>query len=429
MIAAALAIAGTVADPGTGTTGEEMNRIYTANPDPLQWKSFLFHWSYAFWIAPALLLATYVRGRGRWLANIAAVLGFTGMTTMPGMLTIDYVDSAIGQIHGVAAIGEFHAFIDDTMWGLPAMLVPGLVGFALALPRGLPGAVARRAGPLVGARRRGRRERGVRRVDGRRVGDLRRARLLHRLRGGPGASHARPGAVRLSRPRLGAPVRGRPQVAPADGPFVVPGAGSCPPGGGPPRSPRPCRGPAPRVGRGDDSGRHTTARAGDPPRMTKGNQMQDTFVTFQGWVGSEVRHRVVKETSVASFRVGVTPRLRREGDWVDGETGWYTVTVWRTLADHVRQSIRKGDPVIVSGTAAHRDLDAGGGLAEHDDARRRHVGGPRPHPGLQPLVARRPAPGGGRRRGAREAGAADDGSRRRSAGDGGPEGPERERAA
>ena len=77
--------------------------------------------------------------------------------------------------------------------------------------------------------------------------------------------------------------------------------------------------------------------------------MQDTIVTFQGWVGGEVRHRVVKETSVASFRVGVTPRLRREGDWVDGETGWYTVTVWRTLADHVRQSIRKGDPVIVSG--------------------------------------------------------------------------------
>ena len=60
-----LAIAGTVADPGTGTTGEEMNRIYTDNPDPLQWKSFLFHWSYAFWIAPALLLAPYVRGRGR----------------------------------------------------------------------------------------------------------------------------------------------------------------------------------------------------------------------------------------------------------------------------------------------------------------------------------------------------------------------------
>ena len=134
VIAAALAIAGTIADPATGTTGEEMNRIYTNNPDPLQWKSFLFHWSYAFWIAPALLLAPYVRGRGRALANVAAVLGFTGMTTMPGMLTIDYVDSAIGQMYGVAAIGEFHALIDDTMWGLPAMLVPGLIGFVLSLP-------------------------------------------------------------------------------------------------------------------------------------------------------------------------------------------------------------------------------------------------------------------------------------------------------
>lgn len=77
--------------------------------------------------------------------------------------------------------------------------------------------------------------------------------------------------------------------------------------------------------------------------------MQDTFVTFHGWVGGEVRHRTVRDTSVASFRVGVTPRMRRDGEWVDGETGWYSVTVWRGLADHVRQSVRKGDPVIVHG--------------------------------------------------------------------------------
>lgn len=77
--------------------------------------------------------------------------------------------------------------------------------------------------------------------------------------------------------------------------------------------------------------------------------MQETFVTFHGWVGSEVRHRLVRETSVASFRVGVTPRIRKDGDWVDGETAWYSVTAWRTLADHVRRSVRKGDPVIVHG--------------------------------------------------------------------------------
>lgn len=134
VIAAALAVAGTLADPGAGTTGEEMNRIYTANPDPLQWKSVFFHWSYAFWIAPALLLVSLVRGRGRWLANLAGVVGFVGLASMPGLLMIDYVDSAIGQLHGVAAIAEFHAHMEDTMWGVPALMLPGLVGFFLSLP-------------------------------------------------------------------------------------------------------------------------------------------------------------------------------------------------------------------------------------------------------------------------------------------------------
>lgn len=78
--------------------------------------------------------------------------------------------------------------------------------------------------------------------------------------------------------------------------------------------------------------------------------MQDTTVTFAGWVGGEVRHRLTREdTSVAEFRVGVTSRQRKDGGWVDGPTTWYTVTAWRTLADNVRQSLRKGDPVIVTG--------------------------------------------------------------------------------
>lgn len=77
--------------------------------------------------------------------------------------------------------------------------------------------------------------------------------------------------------------------------------------------------------------------------------MSDTFVTFHGWVGADVKHRTPKNTSVATVRVAVTPRVKKGGDWVDGETTWYTVTAWRTLADHVRDSVRKGDAVIVHG--------------------------------------------------------------------------------
>jgi len=77
--------------------------------------------------------------------------------------------------------------------------------------------------------------------------------------------------------------------------------------------------------------------------------MNETFVTFHGWAGSDVRHRRAKDVSVSTFRVGVTPRLKRDGNWGDGETTWYSVTAWRALADHVADSIHKGDPVIVHG--------------------------------------------------------------------------------
>jgi single-strand DNA-binding protein len=78
--------------------------------------------------------------------------------------------------------------------------------------------------------------------------------------------------------------------------------------------------------------------------------MNEAFVTFQGWVGNEVVHRDTGQGSVANFRVGSTPRIRkRSGDWVDGPTSWFSVACWRALADHVRDSVRKGDPVIVHG--------------------------------------------------------------------------------
>jgi single-strand DNA-binding protein len=78
--------------------------------------------------------------------------------------------------------------------------------------------------------------------------------------------------------------------------------------------------------------------------------MNEAFVTFQGWVGNEITHRETPRGNVANFRVGSTPRIRRgNGDWVDGPTSWFSVSCWRGLADNVRDSIRKGDPVIVHG--------------------------------------------------------------------------------
>jgi len=77
--------------------------------------------------------------------------------------------------------------------------------------------------------------------------------------------------------------------------------------------------------------------------------MSDTYVTLHGWVGSDVTFRDPQGVSVVNLRVASTPRLKRDGKWVDGDTTWYSVTAWRQLADNVRGSVRKGDAVIVHG--------------------------------------------------------------------------------
>ena len=77
--------------------------------------------------------------------------------------------------------------------------------------------------------------------------------------------------------------------------------------------------------------------------------MNESYVTLQGWVGGDVDVREVGETTVASFRVGSTPRYHRAGTWVNGETSWYTVNCWRGLAANVRESVRRGDAVVVHG--------------------------------------------------------------------------------
>jgi single-strand DNA-binding protein len=77
--------------------------------------------------------------------------------------------------------------------------------------------------------------------------------------------------------------------------------------------------------------------------------MADTYVTLQGWVGNDVTHKKVNGVSVANFRVATTPRLKRKGEWVDGDTTWYSVAGWRNLADNMSGSVKKGDAVIVHG--------------------------------------------------------------------------------
>lgn len=75
----------------------------------------------------------------------------------------------------------------------------------------------------------------------------------------------------------------------------------------------------------------------------------EAFVHMTGYVGGDVEVRSSNGTTIASFRLACTPRIRRGGDWVDGQTTWLSVTCFRSLADHAVGSVKKGDPLIVVG--------------------------------------------------------------------------------
>lgn len=90
--------------------------------------------------------------------------------------------------------------------------------------------------------------------------------------------------------------------------------------------------------------------------------MNDTLVTLQGHLGGDVRFHETAKGPVAHFRVGAQPSWldRETGEWVNGETTWYSVTAWRGLARNCADSLLRGDPVVVHGRLNQRAWSSNG---------------------------------------------------------------------
>ncbi len=80
--------------------------------------------------------------------------------------------------------------------------------------------------------------------------------------------------------------------------------------------------------------------------------MFDTYITIVGNVVDDPQLRQTHSgTSYLSFRVGSTAR-RRDGDsgaWVDGPRLFLGVKAWRGMAENAAASLRKGQPVMITG--------------------------------------------------------------------------------
>jgi single-strand DNA-binding protein len=78
--------------------------------------------------------------------------------------------------------------------------------------------------------------------------------------------------------------------------------------------------------------------------------MPDTFVSLVGNLTDDPEVRFTPQgTSVASFRLAVTPRVNDGGTWRDGDTSFFRINAWRDLAEHAADSLSKGDRALVLG--------------------------------------------------------------------------------
>ncbi|MCA1306459.1 single-stranded DNA-binding protein [Microbacterium esteraromaticum] len=88
--------------------------------------------------------------------------------------------------------------------------------------------------------------------------------------------------------------------------------------------------------------------------------MRNDVVTITGNIGSEPTYNTTRNgDAVVNFRVGSSTGYwnRATGAWVDDGTSWYAVSAFRSLAEHARASLHRGDPVVVTGALKIREWE------------------------------------------------------------------------
>lgn len=89
--------------------------------------------------------------------------------------------------------------------------------------------------------------------------------------------------------------------------------------------------------------------------------MNETTITVIGNLTADPELRFTTSgTAVANFTVATTPRTfdRTSGEWRDAEPLFLRCTLWRTPAENLAESLRRGDRVIVVGRLRQRSFES-----------------------------------------------------------------------
>lgn len=90
----------------------------------------------------------------------------------------------------------------------------------------------------------------------------------------------------------------------------------------------------------------------------------ETVITVIGNLTGDPELRFIPSgTAVANFTVASTPRTfdKPSGKWKDGDPLFLRCNIWRDEAEHVAESLVKGDRVIVQGRLRQRSYETNKG--------------------------------------------------------------------
>jgi hypothetical protein len=122
-----------IVEPAPDAERREILQAYAANARAQGLHTNLIHYGFALFAPVAYAMVGLVRRRGAWIANLAGLLAVLGLSTLPGLVFLDYYDVAVVHVAGLeAAVTAGDAI--EKLPGFAALSAPAFVSAILAVP-------------------------------------------------------------------------------------------------------------------------------------------------------------------------------------------------------------------------------------------------------------------------------------------------------
>ena len=120
-------------DPAPNADGKELIKAYADNDQAQGLHTNLIHYGFALFAPVAYAMVGMVRGRGAWIANVAGVLAVIVLSTLPGLVLLDYVTVGVEHVAGLDTAFKASNEV-ETLPGFMALVIPAFLSSMLAVP-------------------------------------------------------------------------------------------------------------------------------------------------------------------------------------------------------------------------------------------------------------------------------------------------------